>query len=229
MKNTIKNTLLLGLLLTGSVNAAQTLQFAATGATGVFTNLQSSTGSTTSTLVWGIIVSTTNSTFAGDTAASPYDFSGLVVSDNTTLSGGQALTVSNGVATDDRLYISTNLMSLSGTGDGSTGLARPTNLNSLLYSNGVSAGDSFALVWFDYTTKTGQAIASGDNYGILALPGFVLPADAGSSTSFASLGAGTDAATQAHPKHQATMCWFLERQHRIPKLLCEQGQYQHQG
>lgn len=188
----MKNTLLLGLLLTGSLHAAQTLQFAATGTTGVFTNLQSSTGSTTSTLVWGIVVSTTNSTFAGATAESPYDFTGLVVSDNTALPGGQALTISNGVATDDRLYISTNLMSLSGTGDSSTGVARPTNLNSLLYSNGVTAGDSFALIWFDFTTKTGQAMTSGSNYGILALPGFILPADAGSSTSFAALGAGPD-------------------------------------
>jgi len=188
----MKKTLLLALALSGSLHAAQTLQFAATGATGVFTNLQSSTGSTTSTLVWGIVVSTTNSTFAGSTAASPYDFSGLVVSDNLTLTNGQALTVSNGTATDDRLYISSNLMSLSGTGDSSTGVARPTNLNSLIYSNGVTAGDSFALIWFDFTTKTGQSMSLGDNYGMLALPGFVLPADAGSSTSFASLGAGAD-------------------------------------
>ncbi len=194
----MKKVILLTLLLAGVSNAAQTLQFAATGATGVFTNLQSSTGSATSTLVWGIVVSTTNSVFEGISSGNYYDHTGLVVSDNTVLPGGQALTINGGTATDDRLYISSNLMSLAGTGDGSTGLARPTNLNSLLYSNGVTAGDSFALIWFDYTTKTGQAIASGDKFGMLSLPLFVLPADAGSATSFASLGAGTDPARPAN-------------------------------
>jgi len=194
----MKKTLLLSLLLAGVSYGAQTLQFAATGTTGVFTNLQSSTGSTTSTLVWGIVVSTTNSIFEGIASGNYYDHTGLVVSDNVALPNGQALTVNGGTATDDRLYISSNLMSLSGTGDGSTGFARPTNLNSLLYNNGVSAGDSFALIWFDYTTKTGQAVASGDKFGMLTLAGFVLPADAGSSTSFASLGAGADPARPAN-------------------------------
>ena len=193
----MKKVLLLSLLSASYCYAAQTLQFAATGATGVFTNLQSSTGSNTSTLVWGIVVSTTNSTFDGVAPGNYYDFTGLVVSDNVALSSGQALTINGGTSTDDRLYISSNLMTLSGTGDGSTGLARPTNLNGLLYNNGVTAGDSFALIWFDYTTKTGQAVQSGDKFGLLSLPGFILPADAGSSTSFASLGAGTDPARPA--------------------------------
>jgi hypothetical protein len=194
----MKNILLLSLTFAGFASGAQTLQFAATGATGVFTNLQNSSGSTNSTLVWGIVVSTTNSTFEAITNANYYDFAGLVVSDNTVLSSGQALTINGGTATDDRLYISTNLMTVNGTGDGSTGFARPTNLNSLLYNNGVTAGDSFALIWFDYTTKTGQAVATGDKFGMLSLPGFVLPADAGSSSSFASLGAGVDPARPAN-------------------------------
>lgn len=187
----MKKTIFIAALLAGSLQAAQTLQFAATGTTGVLTNLASSTGSTNTTLVWGIIVSTTNSIFEGNSSLTPYDATSLVVSDNTALPNGQALTI-EGVPTDDRLYISTNLMSLSGTGDSSTGFARPTNLNSFTFSNGSTAGDAFAIVWFDYTTKTGQTVAIGDNYGMLTNPGLLLPADSGSSSSFASLFAGAD-------------------------------------
>ncbi len=171
--------------------AAVTLQFAST--TAVLTNLQNSSGATNQTLVWGIVIDTTGNGFSGDYIP------GISVSDNGVANSpnGQFLSTSSGV-TDDLLVISQNLMTLSGTGDGSTGFARPTNLTGLNFLNGVSQGDAFALIWFDYTTKTGQASANGDKYGLLGNGAFVIPADSGSSVSFASNFSGADAARPAN-------------------------------
>jgi hypothetical protein len=185
----MKIRILLSVFALASVaQGAMTLQFASTSA--VLTNLQNSLGQTNQTLVWGIIVDTTGNGFS----AGQY-LPGLAVSDNAVanLPNGQFLSTLSGVS-DDLLVISTNLMTLSGTGDSSTGFARPTNLVSLNYVNGVSQGDAFALVWFDQTTKNGvgQTFQAGDNYGFYTRPEFVLPADAGSSVSFASLFEGAD-------------------------------------
>jgi len=184
--------------LLGVSEGAMTLQFAST--TAVLTNLQNSLGQTNQTLVWGIVVDTAGNGFSSGT----YAAAGFNITDNAaagTAPNGQFLSKFEGgvtTLTDDLLVISTNLMSLSGTGDGSTGFARPTNLVGLNYVNGVTQGDAFGLIWFDYTTKTGQAPAIGDNYGFLSIPAFVLPADAGSSLSFASNFSGVDVARPAN-------------------------------
>jgi hypothetical protein len=169
-----------------------TLQFASTSS--VLTNLQNSAGQTNQTLVWGIVVDTTGNGFAPGTY-SP----GFSVSDNAVGNSpnGQFLSTASG-ASDDLLFISSNLMTLSGTGDNSTGFARPTNLTSLNYVNGVTQNDNFALIWFDFTTKTGQVAGEGSKYGFLTNAGFVLPADAGSSVTFAPLFAGPDPARPAN-------------------------------
>lgn len=179
----------------GVSQAAMTLQFASTSA--VLTNLQNSAGLSNQTLVWGIVVDTGNNGFLSGL----YGNNGLSFTDNSAggLPNGQFLSIANGgLETDDRLYISTNLMTLSGTGDNSTGFARPTNLSGLNYTNGVTQGDAFALIWFDVTSKTGQTVELGAKYGFLTNPGFVIPADAGSSVSFATLFTGADDARPAN-------------------------------
>jgi len=187
-------SVILALIASGAAQGAMTLQFASTSA--VLTNLQNSSGATNQTLVWGILVDTTGNGFQ----AGQY-LPGALVADNATANrpNGQFLSTSTGV-TDDLLVISQNLMSLSGTGDSSTGFARPTNLTGLNYTNGVSQNDSFAIVWFDYTTKNGatQAFVNGDKYGLLTNAAFVLPADSGSSLSYASNFTGADTARPAN-------------------------------
>lgn len=192
MKTVLSSSLVVFVASIGLAKGAMTLQFAST--TAVLTNLQNSAGLTNQTLVWGIVVDTGNNGFLPGV----YFNNGLSLSDNAALPNGQFLSLSGGIPSDDRLYISSNLMTLSGTGDGSTGFARPTNLTGLVYSNGVTQNDNFAIIWFDATTKTGQAAQPGDNYGFLTNPGLVIPADAGSSVSFASLFTGADAARLAN-------------------------------
>jgi hypothetical protein len=179
-------------LSVGISQGAMTLQFAST--TSVLTNLQNSAGQTNQTLVWGIVVDTTGNGFASGSY-----LPGFNVSDNGAANSpnGQFLSTAGGVS-DDLLFISTNLMTLSGTGDNSAGFARPTNLVGLNYVNGVTQNDAFALIWFDLTTKTGQVAAEGSKYGMLTDPGLILPADAGSSVSFAPLFLGPDPARPAN-------------------------------
>ena len=164
------------------------------GSGGTLTNLQNSLGSASSTLVWGLVIDTSGNGFAGGYIP------GFTLSDTTSLPGGQFLSTSGGV-TDDRLIISGNLMTAGGTTDGSTGLAKPTNIN-LSYNGegatGISAlgGQAVAIMWFNATTKTGQATVNGDKYGFLNLTtaySITTPADAaGGSLAFGASFIGAD-------------------------------------
>lgn len=176
---------LFGLIAAQASHAAVTLQFGSS-TDGFLTNLQNSSGQANQTLVWGIIVDTTGNGF------NPGGYlPGATIADNAQagFTNGQIL----GGSTDDVLVISQLLMATGGSGDGSTGLAKPTNLTGLNFANGISQGDRFALVWFDATVKNdGSVFVNGSKYGFYTRDEFVIPADSGSAVSFAALFAGAD-------------------------------------
>ncbi len=58
-------------------------------------------------------------------------------------------------------------------------------------SPGVSAGQSFAIIWFDSGIPAGGALVGGMRFGILADPGLLLPSD-GTDVTFSHLFPGPD-------------------------------------
>jgi hypothetical protein len=94
------------------------------------------------------------------------------------------------------LFLAGGLMNVqSGEADGMpAGTNRVTSIAGVPFgSNGISAGDPFAVVWFNRTQPPdGSPLAQlFIRYGGLNNPGFTIPAD-GSTTSFAGLFAGAD-------------------------------------
>jgi hypothetical protein len=149
----------------GNVFAVTTMQM---GSGGVLTNLQNSTGQNNQALVWGLLVDTT-----GDGFQAGNYLPGFTITDINTRPEGVLLDTSGGIS-DDRLFISALTMATGGTSDGSTGLSTPTNFIISYNSEGATgvsaAGNqSVALVWFDFTTKTGQTTTDGLKYGLLNL------------------------------------------------------------
>ena len=101
------------------------------------------------------------------------------------LPNGQLLGV-GGAPTDDRLFISTNLMAVV------SGQARATQLAAFNYAAGMAAGDQYAIIWFD-ATSLGSASAGGLKYGMwadstggAANNSTILPLDPGSYTTTAT-------------------------------------------
>lgn len=161
--------LLLSLLLgAGAANGAITVTLS--GTTSVLTNLTVDGTSNTQRLVWGIIVDGLGNGFLGGE---------YIPGSLQTKLGAQTLSTTAG-ATDDVLYLAGSVFSVSGTGDGSTGLARPLSATNIALSGNVGTGDNFAIVWFDLdnvdlggTTITATAnttvpnLVSGLKYGLL--------------------------------------------------------------
>lgn len=187
-------------LTTAPCHAVTTLQFASS-AEGFLTGLANSSGQINQTLVWGIVIDTAgNGVKPGE-----YLSTSLTYSDTQLLPKGQSLSTEDGT-TDDLLLISANLMATVGTADNSTGLAKPTNLN-VYYSGDFvdgnaainsAGGQQFWLIWFDTTTKTGQAVTKGDRYGMYRIPAFEVPFNTvGGTSSYASNFLGPDPANLA--------------------------------
>ena len=172
----LKNIVLIVALGTTASFGAVTLTISSNSAGfGVLTGLQNSLGAQ-GALVWGIVVDGAGNGFQGASGVLRYDPT-FSYSNTSTNSTGFALTVNNGVATDDVLYISTNLMATStNTNDGGANFFRPTLINNVTLGStagGVSPlvnpGDAFAIIWFD-ATAFGGAAANGQKYGLLSAP-----------------------------------------------------------
>ena len=160
-----------------TANAAVTITVSNT--TSVLTNLVINTGDdNTQRLVWGIIVDGSNNGLLSGS----YLGNGINSTALHSKLGPQILNTSAG-ATDDVLYLAGSVFSTSGTGDSSTGKARPLSITNIaMNTNGVGTGDAFSLVWFDLdhtdlgsTTLTGTAntsvpnLLAGLKYGVLGV------------------------------------------------------------
>jgi hypothetical protein len=172
----LKSVLLASFAVTAISHGAVTLTISSNAAGfGVLTGLQNSSGAQGG-LVWGIVVDGNNNGFQGASPGATYDPT-FTYSNTSTNTNGFALTVSNGVVTDDRLFISTNLMATStNTNDGGANFFRPTLINNVTLGSTaggsnplVNPGDAFAIIWFDVTSFGGNAL-DGQKYGLLSTP-----------------------------------------------------------
>lgn len=202
----LKN-IIIAAALVGSAQAAVTLGFSTgTNAAEGFAN---SSGIQNSNMAWGIIVDSAGDGFDGFASASSSAVDGGTlftsgatydpgfflqgtsgVAPNGGLPNGQLLNV-GGLASDDRLFISTNLMALVG------GKGRITSLSAFNYAPDMAAGDNYAIVWFDTTSLSNSAATQeGLKYGAWTKPGTgptngtILPVDPGSYTTAATGPAG---------------------------------------
>lgn len=172
-----------------SANAAVTYQFSSTA--NFATNFLSGSGANNSLMVWGIVVDTQSNGFAGASAETPYD-AGFAYSAN----GGNGVTLSTvnaanvTTASDDVLYISSNLMNLTTSNviGELVGVNRITNLSSINYAGNVGSGDAFRIVWFDVNALSGNS-ADGTKYGLYQMPSLnTLQADPGTYNVSAAFG-----------------------------------------
>jgi hypothetical protein len=185
-------------LSTVSVFSAQTLQF--NTAAGRGTRFATATagdygplaGNDLGGLRWGIVVDT------GGTNNGIVDFSGSGVGANdryfafsSPVTSNQILKDYLGNNTNDLFFAAANVSSdSSGFGTTGTGAGGPGTFGNLaLTYTGISAGQKFALIWFnDNTAETGDV----DKYGFFYDSSFILPSDSGGSTPMGGVFAGPE-------------------------------------
>ncbi len=161
-----------------SVFATSTLQF--NSASAKATGFDNAAGNAAGGLSYGIVIDTLGNGFA-DLGANYDGF--------TMPGSGSGLMLSRGLdasATDDYFFWNgqTTLANLTGTDSGTNGLVT-TFGNIPNGTNGITAGDAFAIVWFDSTTT------DGNKYGFFTNALFVVPSDT-ATVSVASVFAGAD-------------------------------------
>jgi len=176
-------TLLLLIAATGYSQAASTLTF---GSSSIFaTNWANGAGTGGSLLAWGIVI---------DTDGDGFDSSSYFEGTNYA-TGLQTMKLSASTNSDDVLFVgsSGNLMTLTTNANdsGAIGLNRIGAVASVPYTNGISQGDSFAIIWFNKTALGGSAVA-GDKFGVFTNAAFIMPSDGTASAPFTSVFTGAD-------------------------------------
>ncbi|GAA5128751.1 PEP-CTERM sorting domain-containing protein [Luteolibacter yonseiensis] len=148
-------------LLCSAANGAVSLQFSDTN--NVLTNFLNGAGNNTTGMVWGILVDTQGNGFAGGN----YDPGFSLAATTNALT----LTVSNGLASDDRLFIaSANMVTTTTTADETpAGMNRILTMGNMNINSPVAFGQSYAIIWFDTTTRP-TATTDGLKYGIFVPP-----------------------------------------------------------
>lgn len=149
--------------------ATVTLHFNDAYTTGLPNNLANDVGTVSNGMRWGIVVSTTDASFAG--GGTSYDA-------YTAGSATAGFLSHNGAITDD-YYIPGTLTadgSFLAFGDGGTTAGGGSVVDDLSVSltNGVSVNDLFSLIWFG---SAGNGSAVGDKYGLFTSPSFVMGSD----------------------------------------------------
>jgi len=162
----MKKRLTLAILasLVCAANGAITVQFSDNN--NALTNFLNGAGTGTTAMVWGLVVDTAGDGFAGSNALTPYDEGFSLAATSNPLN----MTVSNGLATDDRLFIAAGFLSVNATvvDDAAVGINRALSMTSMNLTSGVAFGQSFAVIWFDSTTRV--ATPEGLKYGIFTPP-----------------------------------------------------------
>lgn len=145
------------------------------------TNFANANGTVSNGLVWGLMISTANTTF------SVFD-EGFVLS--TSLSGKVL------PGTDD-YFISSSVLTAQGT---TTDLANPGKINIMngivvndSLTNPIATGNQFAIVWFDSTvTSATQSLQGGMKYGLITNAAWTIPASGGTQNISASFAGSPD-------------------------------------
>lgn len=162
----IKKLILILLLAVSKAAATTTLQFSISGIGA--TNFANASSVATNGMRWGVIISSTNATFAGSSVG--YDPFNQAVSGFLTVGG---------IATDDYYFangaVTTSTLGapfFSGVEAGSGAITTANNVPTTGDGiTNVAAGDPFALIWMPSSTAN-----LGDKYGLMANASFVLPA-----------------------------------------------------
>ena len=168
--------------IASQASATVTFQFSLPFSGGIASNLANASGVVTNGMRWGIIIDTAGNGFAN--AAANYDAYAPGVGTAGFLSVG-------GTVTDDYFIPGTLTQDGSGflegdfTTPGGSG-AILDDLGNISLTNGVAAGQHFALVWFSNNTS-----ANGSRYGFLTDASFVVPGE-GATVDFSSLFVGVD-------------------------------------
>ena len=169
--------------------ATVTIQFSEPFAGGIPSNLANAAGTITDGMRWGIVVDTLGNGFAN--SGTSYDAYASGVTTAGFLGAG-------GSAGDD--YYIPGTLTVNGLtsglqeGDFTTVPGHGSildDLTSIPLTNGVSAGDKFALVWFSSNTST-----AGSKYGFFTDNSFLMPSD-GNTTSYGSPFVGNDSTRSA--------------------------------
>jgi len=182
-RSSVLSTLSAFLLGCGALNAASTIQFYEPYFGGIADNLANASGVATNGMRWGIVVDTANNGFSG--GGSSYE--GYLSAANV-----DGFWKFGGTDSDD-YYIAgaftVDASILYGAGDfGSTpGFGSIVDNLVVSYPTGVTAGDSFALVWFD-----SNSTAEGAKYGFFTHASFILPANDGGNYGFTDPFQGPD-------------------------------------
>lgn len=172
MRRLLQRTLL---LLALPAQASISLQFSDFGQ--ALTGLSDSIGaSPVNGLSWGILIDTTGNGFPNPAAPVDVDL---------TASAGAEL------APGRFFFPGGTTVTVPGLDGGSGGVSTANNLDPYIVPE-VSAGQAFAIVWFDSGTSTGDPLPPGSSLGVLTHPGLLLPADGTGTSSFAALFAGPD-------------------------------------
>jgi hypothetical protein len=155
---------LLTLLAPIALQATSTLQF--NSASAKATGFDNAAGNAAGGLSYGIIIDTLGNGFA-DLGV---NYDGFVMP-----SSGSGLFLARGLdasVTDDFFFWNgqTTLANITGT-DGGTNALSTSFGNIPNGTNGIAAGDAFAIIWFDSNTSDGS------KYGFLTDPLFVIPSD----------------------------------------------------
>jgi uncharacterized protein (TIGR03382 family) len=160
-------------------NAATVFQFNEAFSGGISSNLSNAAGlAATNGLFWGIIIDKDGGSLSRTT------FDPIVP----TFSSVVALTA-GGAATDAIVVFADSFTADQSFGggftdvSGTTGTAGGVSAITVNYTNGIVAGQTFQLIWFDSVTKTA---------GVLSSPEFVVPADAGNVVTVDDVFIGAD-------------------------------------
>jgi len=167
MKTTLSVfSLVFGVTLAASASVSITL--ADLGSGGIPNNISNAAGTPTNGMQWGIVVETVGSTFTGGgTSYNAYTA-------GPTTAGFLSV---NGAVTHDYYIPGTTTQngSVWGTGNGSI----LDDINNIPLTNGLAAGDKFALIWFS-SNPGASTSGTGDTYGFFTDASFVLPTDGNS-------------------------------------------------
>jgi hypothetical protein len=170
-------------LCAGATNAASVIQFYEPYFGGIADNLANAAGVATNGMRWGIVVDTSGNGFSGGGAS--YD--GFASSGTTDGFFGFGGSMSDDYYIAGATTVDATAVFPSGDFGGSTpGFGSIVDDLIVNYANGVSANDSFALVWFD-----SNSTAVGAKYGFFTHASFVLPTD-GNTSSFGTPFQGPD-------------------------------------
>jgi hypothetical protein len=188
------------ILLSSVQNASATVSlfFNGDGYTGLIAGLADAAGVPTNNMRWGIVVSTTNGTFEG-VGANNYDAYASGPTTQGFLSFGGAFTddyyIPGGLTQNTSNLDEGNFTFTGGNGgiaNNISGIALTGDIAGLGLGAGITTGDKFALIWFATNSS-----ASGDSYGILTNPGFVIPSNGNTEDAYLASFEGVDPARPA--------------------------------